>query len=162
MSFYLRPTVCHTGGAADALLSAGRAVPLLGGRLACSLVEAIAWEPGGHRGSGWHDAGEVDWPRSIHRPAPAPFDRPRLMGILNVTPDSFSDGGQHADAAARSSMGCGWRREGADIVDVGGELTRPGADAGADRGGAAAGPAGGARRWPARASPSRSTPARPR
>ena len=50
-----------------------------------------------------------------------------IMGILNVTPDSFSDGGQHAnlgDATARSRV---MEDEGADIIDVGGESTRPGA-----------------------------------
>ena len=128
MSFYLRPAVCHTGGAADALLSAGRAVPLLGGRLACSLVEAIAWEPGGHRGNRWHDAGEVDWPRAFTARRSAPFDRPQLMGILNVTPDSFSDGGQHADVAAAVEHGLRLAAEGAAIVDVGGEFDAAGAE----------------------------------
>ena len=128
MSFYLRPAVCHMGGAADALLSAGRAVPLLGGWLACSVVEAITWEPGGHRGNKWHDAGEVDWPRAFTARRSAPFDRPQLMGILNVTPDSFSDGGQHADVAAAVEHGLRLAAEGAAIVDVGGESTRPGAE----------------------------------
>ena len=52
------------------------------------------------------------------------FDRPSVMGILNVTPDSFSDGGAHADpaVAARAMLAAG-----AAIVDVGGESTRPGA-----------------------------------
>lgn len=54
---------------------------------------------------------------------------PRIMGILNVTPDSFSDGGQHdahaaAIAAAQRMLG-----EGADLIDIGGESTRPGAKA---------------------------------
>lgn len=53
--------------------------------------------------------------------------RPLLMGILNVTPDSFSDGGQHFDAGAAIAHGLRMAEEGADIIDVGGESTRPGA-----------------------------------
>ena len=49
------------------------------------------------------------------------------MGILNVTPDSFSDGGRWADAASGVERGCRLHAEGADLVDVGGESTRPGA-----------------------------------
>ncbi len=49
------------------------------------------------------------------------------MGILNVTPDSFSDGGRHADAAAAIAAGREMLVAGADIIDVGGESTRPGA-----------------------------------
>jgi len=57
-----------------------------------------------------------------------PFDRPLVMGILNVTPDSFSDGGTLgglADAVARARV---MVAAGADILDIGGESTRPGAD----------------------------------
>ncbi len=50
-----------------------------------------------------------------------------IWGILNVTPDSFSDGGQHADEAAAIAHGRRLLAEGADILDVGGESTRPGA-----------------------------------
>jgi dihydropteroate synthase len=53
--------------------------------------------------------------------------RPRLMGILNVTPDSFSDGGDHLDPAAAIAHGLHLAEAGADILDVGGESTRPGA-----------------------------------
>lgn len=52
---------------------------------------------------------------------------PLLMGILNVTPDSFSDGGRHADTAGAIAHGRRLVAEGAEIVDVGGESTRPGA-----------------------------------
>ena len=51
----------------------------------------------------------------------------RLMGVLNVTPDSFSDGGQFLDAQAAIARGEALVAEGADILDVGGESTRPGA-----------------------------------
>ncbi|CAO3427009.1 dihydropteroate synthase [Azospirillum endophyticum] len=57
------------------------------------------------------------------------LDRPRLMGIVNVTPDSFSDGGCHADADRAVAHGIGLAAAGADIVDVGAESTRPGAAA---------------------------------
>lgn len=53
--------------------------------------------------------------------------RPKIMGILNVTPDSFSDGGRLADANAAIDAGLKLAAEGADIIDVGGESTRPGA-----------------------------------
>ncbi len=54
-------------------------------------------------------------------------DRPLIMGILNVTPDSFSDGGEHLAAEAAIAHGLAMQLQGADIVDVGGESTRPGA-----------------------------------
>jgi hypothetical protein len=69
---------------------------ILGGRLVCSAAEAIEWRPGTARVSHWHDADRIDWPDAFTIPRAAPFDRPRLMGILNVTPDSFSDGGTYA------------------------------------------------------------------
>lgn len=53
----------------------------------------------------------------------------RIMGVLNVTPDSFSDGGQYLDAGAAVAHGLTLEAEGADILDVGGESTRPGAEA---------------------------------
>lgn len=56
------------------------------------------------------------------------FQRPSVMGVVNVTPDSFSDGGVHLQPAA--AVAAGWRMldEGAAIVDVGGESTRPGSE----------------------------------
>ncbi|MGY0797973.1 dihydropteroate synthase [Lysobacter sp. A286] len=56
------------------------------------------------------------------------LDQPRVMGIVNVTPDSFSDGGQHDSLEAAVAHGLRLAREGADILDIGGESTRPGAD----------------------------------
>jgi dihydropteroate synthase len=55
------------------------------------------------------------------------LDRPRLMGIVNVTPDSFSDGGQFFDPAVAATHGRALVAAGAQIVDIGGESTRPGA-----------------------------------
>lgn len=56
------------------------------------------------------------------------LDRPRIMGIINVTPDSFSDKGAHFDVDIAVAHGLRLADEGADILDIGGESTRPGAD----------------------------------
>ena len=53
-------------------------------------------------------------------------DRPVIMGVLNLTPDSFSDGGSHTDRGRAVSHALQMVEEGADIIDVGGESTRPG------------------------------------
>jgi dihydropteroate synthase len=55
------------------------------------------------------------------------LDQPQVMGIVNATPDSFSDGGQFADASAAAEAGAQMAAQGAAIIDVGGESTRPGA-----------------------------------
>jgi dihydropteroate synthase len=55
------------------------------------------------------------------------FDQPQVMGIVNATPDSFSDGGRFADAPAAAEAGAQMAADGAAIIDVGGESTRPGA-----------------------------------
>ncbi|WP_305804058.1 dihydropteroate synthase [Stenotrophomonas sp. YIM B06876] len=54
------------------------------------------------------------------------LDRPRVMGIVNVTPDSFSDGGEHPTVEAALAHGLKLVAEGADILDIGGQSTRPG------------------------------------
>lgn len=59
---------------------------------------------------------------------PLALDRPRIAGIINVTPDSFSDGGAHVDAAAAIAHGLKLVEEGADLLDIGGESTRPRAE----------------------------------
>ncbi|HET9469458.1 MAG TPA: dihydropteroate synthase [Usitatibacter sp.] len=66
---------------------------------------------------GWHRASPFSWaaPRTL------------VMGIVNVTDDSFSDGGRFRDPARAIARGLAMREEGADLVDVGGESTRPGA-----------------------------------
>jgi dihydropteroate synthase len=70
-------------------------------------------------------------PRHIARPAAGwagfALDRPLVMGILNVTPDSFSDGGRRADSRDAIAAGLAMAADAADIIDVGGESTRPGA-----------------------------------
>lgn len=55
------------------------------------------------------------------------LDRPLVMGILNVTPDSFSDGGRRTDPRIAIEAGLAMAEDGADIIDIGGESTRPGA-----------------------------------
>jgi dihydropteroate synthase len=55
------------------------------------------------------------------------LDAPRLMGVINVTPDSFSDGGRFVDSASALAHGRALAGDGADLLDVGGESTRPGA-----------------------------------
>jgi dihydropteroate synthase len=56
------------------------------------------------------------------------IDKPLIMGILNVTPDSFSDGGQYSDVDAAVLQARRMLDEGADIIDIGGESTRPGSE----------------------------------
>ncbi|WP_136441412.1 dihydropteroate synthase [Pacificoceanicola onchidii] len=72
-----------------------------------------------------------DWRGRISAPRPdiagMRLDQTRLMGILNVTPDSFSDGGQHNVATQALKHALQMAQDGADIIDIGGESTRPGA-----------------------------------
>lgn len=83
-------------------------------------------------------AGEVppDWIERLTAPrAPIArfnWSRPVIMGILNATPDSFSDGGTYRSASAAAEAAVQMERAGADIVDIGGESTRPGAELIAD------------------------------
>jgi dihydropteroate synthase len=70
---------------------------------------------------------------SLRHPAPLPatlvaLDRTLVMGVVNVTPDSFSDGGQWFEPDAAIAHGLELIEQGADLIDVGGESTRPGAD----------------------------------
>src|SRR5574341_414332 len=56
------------------------------------------------------------------------FDRPMVMGVLNVTPDSFSDGGRYLDPGAAVKHALEMVDEGADLIDIGAESSRPGAE----------------------------------
>ena len=94
------------------------------------MSDAVSSLPAHDQQTGTGSASGVD-PRSrVWRTArgPVPLDRPVVMGVLNVTPDSFWDGGRHAgrDAALRQAERL--VAEGADILDLGGESTRPGAE----------------------------------
>ena len=136
MPRYLIPRGIIAGPAAERAVAAGVALPLAGGPLAFSMVEAIERAPGegGARRPLDLQAARAFAPElldSIAAPRVpwAGFDlrRPLIMGVLNVTPDSFSDGGDFADAMAAIAQGKALLAAGADIVDVGGESTRPGA-----------------------------------
>ena len=84
--------------------------------------------------SRFDEAMAADWARITGQRKPLQMgertirlDQPQVMGILNATPDSFSDGGAYADAAAAAEAGASMAGQGAAIIDVGGESTRPGA-----------------------------------
>jgi dihydropteroate synthase len=136
MARYLIPRGLISGPAAARAVEAGIALPLAGGPLAFAVAEAIEREAGeqGHRRPVDLAAARAFAPELIEaltrRRAPwAGFDlkRPLIMGVVNVTPDSFSDGGDFAGASAAIDHGRALLAAGADIIDVGGESTRPGA-----------------------------------
>lgn len=119
-----RPVAILSGPAARIAVASGQARPLAGGPLAFALAEAPA--------GGLISAMSLfpDHPLTASRAPWAGFDlsRPVIMGIVNVTPDSFSDGGDHDSAEAAIAHGRRLLAEGADILDIGGESTRPGAE----------------------------------
>ncbi|MFZ5962774.1 dihydropteroate synthase [Thalassococcus sp. BH17M4-6] len=124
MSSYFRPLVRSDRSAPDA------ALPVAGGPRWFTHAERL--DRDGTRTLVDLDAIPPDMLTAITAPRPAicglTMDRPRIMGILNVTPDSFSDGGQHASAAKSTAHGRRMVADGADLIDVGGESTRPGAE----------------------------------
>ncbi len=119
-------------------------LPLTGGPLSFAALEVIERGPKAvsRRVIGLGDLFERDWGRhtlaasdlleNIRAPrarlAGLSLDKPRIMGIVNVTPDSFSDGGNFLAAKAAIAHGLRLVEEGADILDIGGESTRPGAE----------------------------------
>jgi dihydropteroate synthase len=118
-----RPLAILSGLAARTAVAVGQARPLAGGPLAFALVEtATGIQPA--------TALPPDHPLTTPRAPWAGFElsRPIIMGIVNVTPDSFSDGGDHESADAAITHGRRLLAEGADILDIGGESTRPGAE----------------------------------
>ncbi len=136
MPDYLIPRGLVQGEAAARAMERGLALPLAGGPLAFTMVEALertadrqaVRRPLDLATARAHAPSALD---GLTRPrAPwAGFDlqRPLIMGVLNVTPDSFSDGGDFKDASTAIDHGRAMLAAGADIVDVGGESTRPGA-----------------------------------
>ncbi len=133
---YLLPTALLRGAAAARAVAAGAAHWLAGGPLAFAGIARAERRPG-HAGLRTHLAGPtadaglaalIDAAAAPRRPW-AGFDlkRPLIMGIVNVTPDSFSDGGDFADAGSAVARGIQLAEQGADILDIGGESTRPGA-----------------------------------
>jgi dihydropteroate synthase len=79
--------------------------------------------PGVYFGERCRTIGLMYWQTSRHR---IDLAQPRVMGIVNVTPDSFSDGGRHATSGSALNHCEQLLRDGADILDIGGESTRPG------------------------------------
>src|SRR5699024_73900 len=80
-------------------------------------------DPGGGHGPAGREVGMEVF---LARGKGFPLTRTYVMGILNVTPDSFSDGGRYLDPAAALARAREMEQEGADILDVGGQSTRPG------------------------------------
>lgn len=128
----------------------GAAVPLAGGRFAFAMAELIVRQEGQQEDRierataplaeilawGWERDRSVaetldrqlgNLTRSRQPFGGVALDRPVIMGILNVTPDSFSDGGDFLDPAVAIAHGLAMVEAGADILDIGGESTRPGA-----------------------------------
>ena len=145
-SVYLRPLGIVRGGSAPAALAAGWALPLGGSTVAFTAAELWLRDGAGIERATLPVSGLASWARQrgpgveaalarrlerLSRPSPRPAglpdQRPLLMGVVNVTPDSFSDGGRVVAPAAAIAQGREQHAAGADVVDVGGESTRPGA-----------------------------------
>jgi dihydropteroate synthase len=126
---YYRPVGLVYGPDARTLVQEGRGGSLGGlSAIAYTMVEIIVREGRGV------SRRIVPFAPSLALPVPAaPPARPLVMGIVNVTPDSFSDGGRHVAAEQAIAHGLKLAAEGANILDVGGESTRPGSD-GVDEG----------------------------
>jgi len=142
----IRPIGLIGGVAATAAIEAGHGRSLAGGPLAYTgcelflrgadsvvqcvapLAEILDWAA--REGIARAISGRLDLlSRSRATFGGLALDRPRLMGVVNVTLDSFSDGGDFADAATAITRGEELIAAGADIIDIGGESTRPGSAA---------------------------------
>ena len=138
---YLRPIGFLYGHAARDAVSEGQAAPLGGGPVAFSMVEVIEGGPGKSKsrrhafatlGASADASMQALLERITASRAPLAgltLDTPRIMGVVNVTPDSFSDGGLYDTTEAAIAHAARLAEEGADILDIGGESTRPGSDA---------------------------------
>jgi dihydropteroate synthase len=142
---YLRPAALYPASMQAAYGEAPPGLSVAGGWCAFAMLELIQRRAAGATRSAIPVAmlWDRDWARDVadaaagldHILSPRPhiaglsLDRPRIMGIVNVTPDSFSDGGKHATTDAAVAHGLRLVAEGADILDVGAESTRPGSDA---------------------------------
>lgn len=129
---YFRPLGFVHGPDARRLRDEGIAGALGGSKLsAFTLVEAIS-RSGARRIVPYSEAADEEAVKlaSQARPAFAGIDisQTRIMGVVNVTPDSFSDGGLHASEETGLAHARRLAREGAHILDIGGESTRPGSD----------------------------------
>jgi dihydropteroate synthase len=132
---YLRPLgVCYGADAARAV-ALGRAGRLGGSAFISFNAAEIVTRDGSRvtrEAAAFGDLAKDATLARIEAPRPAlcglKLDRSRLMGIVNVTPDSFSDGGQTAEADSAIVHGLRLAAEGAHLLDVGGESTRPGSE----------------------------------
>ena len=129
MSLLIEPVGILHGRAAATAVGQGLALPLQGGASAFTLVRLL-----GQSASPILTLAQVPppWQEALRRVAEAPAmaglaDGPLVMGILNATPDSFSDGGRYLDAHGAIEAGLGMIAAGAAIIDIGGESTRPNA-----------------------------------
>lgn len=147
VAFRLRPLGLLQGAAATAAVARGIALPLAGSAIAFGFVELLAHDADDRILSSvaalpqlraWATAGGAARVTAVEerlaglsaRRAPwagFAFDGPLLMGIVNVTPDSFSGNGNLDDPDAAVAQGRALIAAGADILDIGGESTRPGA-----------------------------------
>lgn len=145
---YLLPAGLVWGEQAAAAVIAGNGWPLADGWAAFTALGVVTRRAGGGADLAVASFAEVvDWAEgedpalarqvaeAIHRMGARrgkwgglDMDRPRIMGIVNVTPDSFSDGGLAFETGAAIARGLALAEAGAEIIDVGGESTRPGAD----------------------------------
>ena len=138
---YLRPIGFLYGDMAAKAVAEGLALPLAGGAIAFTAAELIEGTPRAAKRrlitvqdlarSRDADLGLVLERVTTPRPpfAGLAFTRPLIMGIVNVTPDSFSDGGLYDTTEGAIVHAAELAKDGAEIVDVGGESTRPGSDA---------------------------------
>jgi dihydropteroate synthase len=123
---YYRPAGLVYGPDARHLTTEGRGASLGGlSAIAYAMVERIERD-GAQVTSRRLEPGVL--PRQTVLPGWLSPDRPLIMGIVNVTPDSFSDGGKNAETERAIASGVAMAKEGADILDVGGESTRPGSE----------------------------------
>ena len=145
---YINPIDLHDGACATASIADGEALRLAGGAIAFSRVELV-WRRIGEPperlvtsvANLWNLIAGADptvaervstLVSGLSRVRPVfagmSLDSPRIMAVVNVTPDSFSDGGRYKETRSAIEYGQRLWGEGADIVDVGGVSTRPGAD----------------------------------
>jgi dihydropteroate synthase len=149
---YVRPAAFLTGADARAAVASGQALSLAGGELAFCLCDLIARDANNGRASVLAPAHLLaEWSRGANSPQArrvagqiaaitgprAPFcgldlvagsgRKAIVMGVVNVTPDSFSDGGRWTDPSKAIAHGAALIESGAQIIDIGGESTRPGA-----------------------------------
>lgn len=128
----INPVGLLSGPAAAMAVEDGMAKPLAGGPVAFTHCELLNPDDSGEHRFSVKPNASVDGDLSSLVSARHPFaghdlSRPVIMGVVNVTPDSFSDGGDHSDAKDAIDHALKLVEDGADILDIGGESTRPGA-----------------------------------